>query len=191
MSRFAKILVVSAAMLAATNVWAIDEESFVEYDAIVNELKASADHTPAMMTDDLDWEDVAITGGMSLVTSYVHIVAPNGMSGSGLLKGFEAHGGANLFTKKARAELAFRNFAPEEFRSTFQADLKEFEARVVLLPALRDKLLLRMGFGLTVRYMDINTRNAKGSENFSSSAAASSMLVGMEHRLSKAVLKRM
>lgn len=170
----------------ATYVQAADDESFVSYDAIVNELQADADDVPPPPEEQLNWDEVALHGGMGIVTSFVSLTAPNGASGGGMMKGFEAHFGANLFSKKARAEFAFRNFAPEDF-GNLHVDLKEFEARLIFLPVLAYKTLLRMGAGLTTRYMDIDGRANGTWAHDEATTPATSLILGAERRLSKAV----
>ncbi|HMN69280.1 MAG TPA: hypothetical protein PKC28_12125 [Bdellovibrionales bacterium] len=164
-----------------------EDDSYTSYDSIVSELKADAEDSPAEPKENLSWENVAYAAGMSLATSYVNVSAPNGGNGSGLLKGFEIHGGMNLGTKNARGEVAFRNFTPESLGGTVSADLTEFEGRLMFLPELRDQITMRMGFGLGMRSMEIRSRGAAGWETFSASSAASGLILGMEKRLSGAV----
>ncbi len=176
-------LLLAAIVFTATNVWAQDEESFTNYEAIVNELKASADYEPPRTEPDLNWDEVALQGGMSIVTSFVNINAPGSGSGSGMLKGFEAHAGANLFTRQVRGEIAFRTFAPEDLSGGLHVNLRELETRLIFLPVLADKMLLRMGFGFTARYMDLDAKTFHGSET----TPASALILGFEHKLSRAV----
>lgn len=176
------------AMLALTPfVSGAEDESFVNYDSIVAELRADADRPVPVSDGDLGWDEVAIHGGLGLATSIVQIDTASGVSGSGLLKGLELYFGMNLFTRKAKAEAAFRNFVREELDADLSAELKEFDLRVVFLPALRNRTLLRMGFGFSARYMDIDTRTPSGWRSWHESTPASILLLGIEHKLSKNV----
>jgi len=182
-----KVTALTLAILCTTNVWAnYDDDSFVNYDSIISELKASAEDVPEVVQNPLGWDEVAIHGGMSIATSFVSITAPNGAFGGGMMKGFEAHIGMNLFSRVARAELAYRSFAPEDFGKV-HVDLREVEARLIFLPVLQDKLLLRMGFGLTARYMEIDGRHNGESVHSEATTPASSVIVGVERKLSPAV----
>ena len=181
-----KISFIALTVLCATNVRADEDGSYTNFDAIVSELKADAEDTTQPVRDDLNWDEVALSGGMALAGSFVSITAPNGATGGGMLKGFEVFTGANLFSKKARAELGFRSFAPEDFGKV-HVDLRELEARLMFLPVLRDRLTMRMGMGLTMRYMDIDGRAGGVSEHAEASTPATALILGLEHKLSRAV----
>ncbi|NJM10452.1 MAG: hypothetical protein HC883_06290 [Bdellovibrionaceae bacterium] len=181
MANCLKLSLLTLTIFCATNVLAQDDQSFVNYESIVNELKADAEDFPMPAEAELGWDEVALHGGLSIASSFIFITAPNGASGGGMLKGFEAHAGANLFSREARAELAFRSFTPEDFGKV-HVDLKEIEARLIFLPVLRNKLLLRMGFGLTMRFMDIDGRRDGQSSHSEASTPSSSLIVGLERK---------
>lgn len=186
MNKTLKAWILTALTLGATYVQASDDDSFVSYESIVNELKADADDEPPSPEQELNWDEVALHGGMSIVTSFISLTAPNGASGGGMMKGFEAHMGANLFSKAARAEFAFRNFAPEDF-GNLHVDLKELEARLIFLPVLAYKTTLRMGVGFTTRYMEVDGRSNGAWAHNEATTPATSLILGAERKLSKAV----
>jgi hypothetical protein len=172
----------------ATNVWALDDdESFSNYESIVSELKASAeDYKP--VHEEPDWAAVALHGGLGLTATYVNIDIPSfGVTSSGLLKGFEAHIGFNMFTRNARLEAAFRNYAHDGISSSMQADMREIETTLVFLPHLQDKLLLRMGAGISERFIEVQGRTPAGEFHKSSSAPNYSLMLGFERGISKSV----
>ncbi|MGZ3723790.1 MAG: hypothetical protein ACXVA9_12695 [Bdellovibrionales bacterium] len=174
-------------MLISTNVWAADEDtSYSNYDSIVNELKTSIDDRPAPppIGEDFDWQEVALHGGLAFATSFVHVNAPNGAVGTGMLKGVEFNFGMNLFTRTMRAEGAFSSYASEELDNNLKADLKEFELRVVYLPALQDNTTLRFGLGLAARYMNLDSRAGGVWQNYQGSTPSSLFLVGFERKIS-------
>lgn len=177
------------AFTAATNVRASDDDSYASYEAIVNELTANAnDNVPVAKED---WDEVAMQGGMSFVTSYVNIgIEVPGVAtinNGGLMTGFEGHVGSNLFSRQVRGELAFRAFVPKEMGSEMQANLKDLESRIVFLPRLQDRTVIRMGLGLSARFIDVEGRIASGSYAYSSTDLASSVFLGFERKLSPAV----
>jgi hypothetical protein len=165
-----------------TNVRADEDGSYTNYDAIVNELRESASTEPKPVHEAVNWDEVAWHGGLSLAGSLMTFRGP-GVNGSGFLKGFEAHIGANLFSKVARGELAFRNFAPENISGSNTAEMRELEGRVIFLPVLADKTLLRMGGGLSERTSSFGTPSGK----FSDSEAYYTLLVGFERKVAPAV----
>jgi hypothetical protein len=174
------------ALFSATNVLALDDESFTSYESIVNDLRATADTTEPPTQIQTDWEEVALHGGLAAALSFVRVQSPlDGVVGSGLMKGFEGHVGFNLFTRASRGELLFRNFSPETLSRDMQVDMNEFELRIVFLPVLRDRLLLRMGTGLSLRHINVESRDQSGV--LTQSHVASSILVGLERKIAREV----
>jgi hypothetical protein len=177
-------LLITASAVFATNVWAADDDSYSSYDNIVSELKMSSeDSMPAQVSDDFDWQEVALHGGVALATSWVGITAPNGVAGTGLLKGIEVNFGMNLFTRSLRAEGAFSSYAEEELDHALKADLKEFELRLVYLPKIQDATVARFGVGLAARYMSIDAVSGGRATNYQASTPSSLFLIGFERKV--------
>ena len=170
-----------------TKVWADEDGSYVNYESIVNELKASAEEPVQAAPEELNWADVAVHGGVGLVTSFVHLTSPEGVGGYGLLKGFEANFGFNLFTQSARVETLFRTYAQESINESLTAGVREFEMRLVFLPVLQERMRLRMGAGISARYTSLNSFANGQWNNHSESAPFSNLSVGIERRIAKSV----
>jgi hypothetical protein len=181
-----KMLLVICMFTLPTYVWAEDDTSYKNYDSIVNELKASIDEKPAPTpsNDDIDWQEIALHAGVGAAMSWVGLNAPNGSNGSGLLKGIELNFGMNLFSRVLRAEGAFSTFAQEDIGSNLKADLKEFELRLLYLPAIQEHTVLRFGFGLAARYMNLETNSGA---SYQASTPSSVVMVGFEQRISNSV----
>lgn len=173
---FAATLVLSL----STNVWADDDDdSYSNYDSIVADLKASAEIPDVKpVVEDMNWDDVAIHAGAGVATAFVHVTNPEGATMSGLMKGIEAHLGVNLFTRKVRAEGVFRTFAHDELSANAMADLKEFELGLVYTPQLQDRLLLRLGTGITARYLNVQSEG----QSIRYTTPASFALLGVERK---------
>ncbi len=171
----------------STNVLAYDDDSYKEYDSIVNELKASADEPMPLATTDTDWDAVAMHGALGISTSLVSITAPDGTTGSGLMKGVQFGGGVNLFSRKIRAEAAFTNFAQENLDRDIKADLKEFEVRAIFLPVVSDTTTIRIGAGVAARYMDVRSYSQHQWTTYTASTPSSLFLLGMEKKVSKSM----
>lgn len=176
-------------ILFSTNVLADDDGSYTNYDAIVNELKASISDTPAppKLNEDFNWDDVALHADVGFTTSYVNVKSPNGTSGTGLLKGIQLGFGMNIFTKEVRAEGVFSSYAQEELDNNLKADLKEFELRAIYLPELDKQNVLRLGLGLAARYMNTDSRVNDQWTNYQASTPSSVILVGFERKVSNSV----
>lgn len=173
----------------ATNVLALeDDESFSNYESIVSELRANADRSRAEGFDEPDWSAVAMSGGLGLTGSYVTIEMPEfGVQSSGLLKGFEAHVGFNLFRRDARVEAAFRNFAHDALSDQLRANMRELEAGLVFLPSLQEATWLRMGIAASGRFVQAMARLAGGEVRKSWGTPYYSLILGFERKVSKAV----
>lgn len=182
---YTRWVAVFSLVIFSTNVLADEDDSFVGYDSIVNELKASQQEVVSTpKEDEMAWDEVALHGDLGLGTSIISVTTPDGSAASGVLKGVHIGVGANLFSPKARAELAFTNYTPEHLNGGMKIDLREFEMRFVLLPVTSEKMLFRMGTGLAARYMNINVN---GATNYKSSTPVSVFLLGFERKLAKNV----
>lgn len=171
-------------ILASASAFGNDGDSFASYDSIVSELKMDAEAEAPVKQQPMDWDAVAIHGSLGLAGSLISV--PNqrrGATTAGLLKGFEIAAGANTFSSRARAELAFRNFANERLASGLEAGMREFEARMIFLPKLEDQVRLRMGFGLTQRMLSVANDGQKGDW----SGGYYALLVGAERTVGQAI----
>lgn len=184
MFKLASMAVICSLFSLSTNGWADEDGSFTGYEDIVSELKASADE-PLPKTEVTDWDAVALHGGFALATSFLSTTAPNGAAGSGLLKGFELNVGSNLFSRKARGEIAFRSYSPETLSRELSATLREFEARLIFLPLLNDKTIMRMGPGLTSRQLELSSKGTGRNGTFKSSTPSFLLVMGVERKVSK------
>lgn len=169
----------------ATNVWADEDDSYTNYDALVNELKSSAEDYQPMRPAPAATLD--IQGGLGITASYVSLEMPGIVNSSGLLKGFVAHVAATPFGKDVRLEAAFRNFAHDGLSNQAAADLRELETSVVFLPVLQDKMNLRMGAGLSERFFDVRVRQTGQEIQKSWATPYYSLMLGFERKVAKTV----
>ena len=179
----AKWTVIFLTLCFQAGLHADEEESYRGYDAIVGDLKASAETSTTKIprAEDLNWDEVALQGGLGVTFSMIQFAGENNVNGSGLLKGFEVHGGFNLFSKVARAEAAFRNFGSESLPGSINAVMRELEARIVFLPVVNDMMSLRMGLGLATRFLSLHAPESSLSEN----TPFYSLLLGFEKKFAK------
>jgi hypothetical protein len=186
MKRLAAVLI----LLLPTFVWAEDDNSFVSYDNIVNELKESAKEPQVQVVtprDDFGWEEVAIHGGLGIGASYASVTSPSGIRGSGLMTGWAANFGINLFSRYWRAEGAFNSFSQSSLAADLKAELKEFELRAVYLPPLEDNMVLRLGAGIAARYMSLNAQGDGHWETFQATTPSTVFLLGFERKITKSL----
>jgi len=179
-----KKLILFIALAASTIVWAQEEdESYTGFNDLVSKLEMAASE-PVPVADH-SWEEVALHGGAGFNMSYANLRSPEGVTGSGIMKGLEAHFGVNLFTRRARVEGIFRNYAAESLSSNLTADLMEFEFRGVFLPPMPDKMKLRFGAGLCARYMEIEAGSRRVPHKASTPSA--SFMIGFERKITPTV----
>jgi len=166
----------------STYVWADEDGSFTNYEAIVNELKASAEEKPMPTHTEVNWQDVALHGGLAFATSFMDVSSPSGTAGAGLLKGVEVSLGMNLYSEKFRGEAAFTMYGQDGLQNGLKADLHEFEARALYLPSLNDKTTVRLGLGLAARYLDLQD-TSHGSATYDATTPVSVLIVGFERKI--------
>ena len=136
---------------------ATTDDSFSAYESLVNELKVDAETEMKPKHEAMDWDSVALSGSLGFTGALVDVPG----AGSGLLKGFEAALGSNLFSKQARAELAFRNYAGERLSNHGHVDMREVEARAIFLPPLGEATRVRMGLGLNERLLTVTPERGR------------------------------
>lgn len=171
-----KALLLAGLFAASTLVLADDDDSYTGFDSIVSQLETAAEDAPPAQVD--DWDEVALHGGVGFVVSNYQIHEVKGsrsLAASGMMKGFQAHFGMNMFSRNVLMEGIFRKYSSDNISNAYVVDLKEFELRGVFLPMIRGKMKMRAGAGLTARYMSLN--NDKASTPFAS------VLVGFERML--------
>lgn len=165
-----------------------EEDSYTSYDSIVNELRASANDKPQVApVDDFNWDEVAIHGGLGFSTAWESVSTPNGVVGSGIMKGITLNFGMNLFTRKLRAEGAFSSFSQEEFSNNMRASLKEFELRFMYLPTMSDKTTLRFGLGLAARYLNVDAQSEGVWSDYQASTPSSVAMIGFERKITPTI----
>jgi len=182
--KFQSLLLLMPLLLCATKVVADEDDSYSNYDSIVSELRDTAERA-GRVQEPVDWDAVALHGAMAVTGSYISVAVPEkGLSGEGLLKGFELQAGFNLFSRLARGEVLFRNFNQDTLSNNLQASFHEFEGRIVFLPVLADRTLLRMGGGLSLRSIDVRSTEVYRDHELRSYY---SLLVGFEKKIAKTI----
>ncbi len=186
MPKFVCLGIALALLSSSAFVWAEEDGSFTNYEAIIKDLKTSANETPLTVpTKDYDWEDVAIHAGAAVAGSWVAVNGPDQAGGSGLLKGIEVNFGINLFSKSVIAEGAYLNFAEENLNPQLKTDLKEFELRLVYCTRLQDDVHLRLGAGLAARYLTVDSYANSHWSTTQYTSPSSVFLLGVERKISK------
>lgn len=143
-------LVLSLFLGLTLNAYAEDDDAGLGYDGILNELSSSADEADP----DYDpFNDVMIHGGFGLTSTYVNVAPPTGSRRSGVLSGFEAAFGIDLFSRNWMAEGGVRSFSSDRIGSNSRAGLREFDLKLIYKGNLSRRLIWRGGLGLAARYL--------------------------------------
>lgn len=152
-------LILIAAFIAPTLVLAnAGEDDVVGYDSIIEELSSSRTSAESYRPQEDPLANVMIHGGAGYATSYINLNPEKGEKISGLLKGFEATFGIDLFSRDWIAEGAVRSYQSEELDRETQISMKEFDLKVVHRSELARALSARVGGGLAARYLTVERR---------------------------------
>lgn len=178
-------ILVFAMLLVPTFVWAQSQDSsndadVMDYNQIVNELSRTRAPMPQHKNDD-PFANVKIHGGVAFISSYINLTPQPGHNATGFLKGFEANFGIDLFSPYWEAQGAVRSFGQETLDAKIgnRVALHEFDLKVLYMPPLSRFLFLRLGFGLSARYLTYTT--LRGTAKYTTPASV--LVAGAEARL--------
>lgn len=143
-----------------------DDENYVSYDSIVNDLTKSAAgearstsrlSRPSTSSQD-PFENIWIHAGVGLVQNTQSLTLPNGTETSVSGRGIQAALGIDVLSQNIAAEGSVRSFGEGEDSSS-RVSLKEFDLKVwfkTWLPSSsQTRFQARFGGGLTARYMTV------------------------------------
>jgi hypothetical protein len=164
-----------------------EDEDFMSYDAIVNELSSSSKSSLPGLPEGDSFDSILLHAGVGLATSYVFLSPKEGPRSYGFLKGFEANLGIDLFSRNWLAEGSLRSFGTEELRRDSYASLKEFDLKVVYQDALTGKMLFRLGGGMAARYLNYKFENDKGTQEQKFSTPATLISAGLKAQITSAL----
>lgn len=154
MKRHIILLICMSLIVISQNSAALVEDE-LDYDSIVSELKASS--RTALPTEVDPFDNIAIYGALGLTSTLLNVAPELGSTKSGLLTGFEAGFGIDLFSSSWQAEGAVRSFNEDRLSSTMKVSLKEFDLKFMHTSPLTNRLKLRIGGGLAARYMRVES----------------------------------
>lgn len=143
-----------------------DDDNYVSYDSIVNDLTKSATNEarstsrlarPSGYSGD-PFENIWIHAGVGLVQNTQSLNLPNGTEASVSGRGIQAALGIDILSQNIAAEGSVRSFGEGE-DSANRVSLKEFDLKVwfkTWLPSSsQTRFQARLGGGLTARYMTV------------------------------------
>lgn len=149
------LMIFAMTLLTISQTTAALVEEELDYDSIVSELKASSRTSIPSEVDPFD--SIAIYGALGLTSTLLNVAPELGSSKSGLLTGFEAGFGIDLFTPAWQAEGTVRSFNEDRLSSTMKVSLKEFDLKFMHTSPISNRLKLRIGGGLAARYMRLDS----------------------------------
>ncbi len=162
------------------------EESYAHWDKIVTDLKSNIGQSDLPIPDEAyGLDDVKISFGLGLSFTHLSLGGESYYQGSGLLKGMSLQFGIDLFHPEFQAEGAFRNYSSDSLSTSVNAQVREFELRLVHSKKLPFETSFRMGTGLSARYLDLTWRGVEGSGSQSSSTPAAVFLLGVGRNFGK------
>lgn len=182
---------IAASLLATLPLSVLAEESaesFKEWDQIVTELRGDIQRS-APKTDNNYYgiDDVKISFGVGLSFSYLSLGGDPVFTSSGLLRGIGFQFGIDLFHPEFQAEGAFRNYSSYQLSDEINAQVREFELRLVHSRRLPHSTSFRLGAGLSARQVDVAWRSSEGSASRSDSSPSAVFLLGVGRTFGKAL----
>lgn len=142
-------------------------EEEISYDAIVSELSRSTDVLPTVDSD--PFNNVQIHLGVGIANSLFSVQHKNGQTTHASQRGVQIGIGIDLFSPQWVAEGTLTNYGQREYDQSRIA-LNEFGLRGAYVTPLDQSLSLRLGAGLTARYLnmsylDISTHDEKNGRS--------------------------
>jgi hypothetical protein len=162
-----------------------EDADMMDYDSIVKELSSSTpggsnrSHVVAPRPDPL--ANVLFHGGVGLATTMSQ-VERQGQRIHMDQRGFQAALGIDLFSDYWLAEGTVRSFGDRDYTNT-TISLKEFDLKVYYRDRLTANVGLRIGGGLSARYLSVSSSMGE----FSYSTPASVAALGLEYFLGRTV----
>jgi hypothetical protein len=151
----------------SSHAFADDEDDVIGYDSIINQLNREVNPAPATRAKrrSVDpFENIWIHAGVGLATQMQTIEFADGKTAYINPKGMQFAFGIDLFSENLAAEGSARSLTDTSNSST-HASLKEFELKVFYKERLSRQLGLRLGAGLTARYLTLQ-RVGEGSVDY-------------------------
>ena len=131
------------------------QESYQNYQSIVNELSSSQNElgiTDSSSVNSLD--QIKFHAAAGIVTSKLNLDLPGGLPESTNLKGQEVTLGIDLFSPNWAAIGMYRNYQPEKFIGG-EIKLQQFDLLIQHRHRLQQRLSLLVSGGLSSRYLDL------------------------------------
>lgn len=127
-------------------------EDLRSYEQIVRELTSPAATTTRFESPGDGLDKIRIHASVGATATRVNLKLPDGLPTAASLGGAEAVLGIDLFSQRWIAEGAVRSFTKEDFADN-EISLKEFDLRVIHQVPLWKSVDLRMGGGMSARYL--------------------------------------
>lgn len=137
------------------------EESYKNWEKIVSELRADSREALSNTSSEDIFEDVTLSAGAGLAFAYLNLNG-DGFQASGLLNGVALNFGISLFHPSLFAEGAFRSYSTDSLSNSINARLQEFDLGIISTHKFQTETLLRVGAGVSARYLDVSQRTARG-----------------------------
>lgn len=188
------LLVVSLMMCSSIYAQAIEaseDDEYVSYDKIVDDLQARTKKQPASQITTRyssgkdPFENIWIHAGVGFAQTTQNIDLPNGTSIHMAGRGVQATLGIDILGPNLSAEGSVRNFGETEDSPrgiSTKTSLKEFDLKV-LVKTREGRLGLKAGGGLSARYMTVRS----GLDTFDITTPASVLQIGGDFYLSQTV----
>lgn len=137
-------------LLLPSLAWA-DRDNHIGYDDIVSELN----QTKRVRKKGSAFDAIEFHLSVAYISSYLTLTPRSSKALTGFMGGYEASLGIDLFDPDWVSEMAIRTFQKSELNEQTKVSLREFDLRLVYRPKLSSNSRMRLGLGLTGRYLSL------------------------------------
>jgi hypothetical protein len=165
----ALITLVLFALLQSTT---FAQDDYYSYDEIIKSLDKGRVTTKAPPRES-SFEKIKMHASVGMIGSYITVAPKAGKLMTGVLNGFDATFGIDLFDPSWVTEFGMRSFNETKMndKSTSLA-LREFDLKVVYQPEVTKYLRVRVGGGLAARYLTYdNSSDNSGRQKYTTPAS--------------------
>jgi hypothetical protein len=147
-------------------------QDYYSYDEIVKTLDQGRVSTPAKQIEN-PFDKIKMHAAVGMVGSYITVAPKSGKQMSGVMNGFDATFGIDLFDPQWVTEFGMRSFNEARMNDrTTRLSLREFDLKVVYQPMITRTIRARIGGGLAARYLTYDSSlDNSGMEKYTTPAS--------------------
>jgi hypothetical protein len=156
-----KLILFLAVIFTTNSLWALEEESYEDYDTMVNEMTSKA---PKKHGDLFDFDSLNLHFGFGFNNSMLNLKSKNESPSNVSVQGFTLGMGIDLFSPEYVAEADYSNYNPSD-KEEYSYKLREFDLKVYYHKHLNSFFIGKAGGGLGARYLTVTSPNGNSESD--------------------------